>query len=224
MIMHYSTTMKIVAINALVLAASNAASCTKQAETPTNRKTVITDTVFHKIGVTVSVPEPEDAEADTLFSNERAVVTYHTMGTYFVDTIEYASTRFVIKAVGDDRMLVFPDNDIFTRNYKPRRKDFALPHAAYEEFSNDSIYGGYPEVNSMFFSYIPKDTIFKLTAIYPARLSPKEFMSRLRIYPASAELLKLHIYKQFAYKKSEIAIMFPGGDINAKDTYTASEQ
>ncbi len=186
------------------------ASCNKLPETPVRKTVEIVDTIFRHYNVEVSIPMSEDADTDTLFANRRAVVTYHTMGTYFVDTIEYASTRFVIKAVGGDRMLVFPDNDIFTRNYKPRRKDFALPHAAYEEFSNDSIYGGYPEVNSMFFSYIPKDSIFKLTAIYPARLSPKEFMSRLRIYPAQPRLLKLHIYKQFAYKKGEIAIMFPG--------------
>lgn len=217
--------MKRVAIGALVcLGALCTASCNKGQEAPVRGTVEITDTTFIEFAVKVSVPIPEDASADTLFANRRAVVTYHTMGTYFVDTIEYASTRFVIKAVGGDRMLVFPDNDIFTRNYKPRRKDFALPHAAYEEFSNDSIYGGYPEVNSMFFSYIPKDSIFKLTAIYPARLSPKEFMSRLRIYPASAQLLKLHIYKQFAYKKGEIAIMFPGGDSNVKDPYPALEQ
>ena len=187
------------------------ASCSKQAAASQKERADITDTVFTRLGATVCAPEPEDADVDTLFANGRAVVTYHTMGTYFVDTIEYASTRFVIKAVGDDRMLVFPDNDIFTQNYKPRRKDFVLPHAAYEEFANDSINGNYPEVNSLFFSYLPKDAIFKLTAIYPARLSPQEFMDRFRIYPASPGLLKLHIYKQFAYKKGEIAIMFPGG-------------
>ena len=189
------------------------ASCSKQAAASQKERADITDSVFTRLGATVCAPEPEDADADTLFANGRAVVTYHTMGTYFVGSIEYTSTRFVIKAVGNDRMLVFPDNDIFTQNYKPRRKDFVLPHAAYEEFANDLIKGNYPEVNSLFFSYLPKDAIFKLTAIYPARLSPQEFMDRFRIYPASPELLKLHIYKQFAYKRGEIAIMFPGGSI-----------
>lgn len=190
------------------------ASCSKQAEADPKERVVITDTVFTRLGVTVSVPEPDEADDDTLFVGRHSVITYHTMGTYFIDTIEYASTRFIIKAIGGDHMLIFPDNDIFARNYKPRQKDFRLPSAAYEEFYYDSIYSGYPEVNSLFFSYLPKDAIFKLTAIYPAHLSPKEFMSRFRIWPVNPELLKLYVYKQYAYKKGEIAIMFPGGDSN----------
>ena len=188
------------------------ASCSKQAAASQKERADITDSVFTRLGATVCAPEPEDADADTLFANRRAVVTYRTMGTYFIDSIEYASTRFIIKAIGGDHMLIFPDNDIFARNYKPRQKDFRLPSAAYEEFYYDSIYSGYPEVNSLFFSYIPKDAIFKLTAIYPARLTPEEFMSRLRIYPASPTLLEMHVYKQFAYKEGEITIMFPGGE------------
>ncbi len=128
MIIHCSTTMKRVAIGALVcLGALCTASCNKGQEAPVRGTVEITDTTFIEFAVKVSVPIPEDASADTLFANRRAVVTYHTMGTYFVDTIEYASTRFVIKAVDGDRMLVFPDNDVFARNYKPRRNLHHVP-------------------------------------------------------------------------------------------------
>ena len=205
-------TMKQFAISVICIILFSMISCQNHQEAAEKRTVVINDTTFIKYAVDVSIPTPEDLSYDTLFVGRHSVITYRTMGTYFIDTIEYASTRFIIKAIGGDHMLIFPDNDIFARNYKPRQKDFRLPSAAYEEFYYDSIYSGYPEVNSLFFSYIPKDAIFKLTAIYPAHLSPKEFMSRFRIWPANPALLDLYVYKQYAYKNGEIAMMFPGGD------------